>query len=427
MMERDIKEPSQVIYAKSMKEAREKLYKKYQNDYDIVNKKQSLRSRFFGLINEEMLEITYVVRQHGENSLPSSYSSPATDANSFMRNKDDFLRQMAIKSLDPALSSASSANMPLSSVSSAQFNELKKTIEELKSTVEANKVSESSASSEAHPSIEMIEKLLSENEFTIPYSRHIIEKLKTLSLEKLEDKDYVQRTVIDWIGETVNVAPEKVHRSPHVVIIVGPTGVGKTTTIVKLAAQYAKNAKAENRKIELCFITTDTMRIGAQEQLSKFGALFNRQVLKAENASDVQKIYEDVKEHVDAIFIDTSGYSPNDSSHIGAMKEMLDVPGMNPDVYLAVAASTKARDLINIMRNYEPFGYNSVIITKCDESECYGNVISVVWEKNKNISYITNGQIAASCIEKANAIYFLIRMIGFKVDRIHIEDKFGVN
>lgn len=426
MIDREIKEPTQVIYVKSMKEAREKLYKKYQNDYDIVNKKQSLKSRFFGLVNEEMLEVTYVVKQHGENA-QQSYSLPSTDADSFMKNKDDFLRQMAVKSLDPSLNSASSNYLPKQTISNAQFDELKKSIEDLKTTMEENKVSEKTSSAETHPSIEMIENLLSENEFTIPYCKHILEKLKTLSLEQLEDKDYVQRTVIDWIGETINIAPEKVFRNPHVIIIVGPTGVGKTTTLVKLAAQYVMQAKKQDRKSEICFITTDTMRVGAQEQLSKFGSLFNLQVLKAENASDVQKIYEDVKNHVDAIFIDTSGYSPNDSSHIGAMKETLDVPGMNPDIYLAVTASTKSRDLVNIMRNYEPFGYNSVIITKCDESERYGNVISVMWEKNKNISYITNGQKAAGCIEKADAIYFLIRMMGFKVDRIHIEDKFGVN
>ncbi len=424
MMDREIKEPTQVIYAKSMKEAREKLYKKYQNDYDIVNKKQSLKSRFFGLLNEEMLEVTYVVKQHGENQ-NQSYSLPSTDADSFMKNKDDFLRQMAVKSLDPSLNSASGTYLPKQTISNAQFDELKKSIEELKTTMEENK--EKTSGAETHPSIEMIENLLSENEFTLPYCKHILEKLKTLSLEQLEDKDYVQRTVIDLIGETINIAPEKVYRNPHVIIIVGPTGVGKTTTLVKLAAQYVMQAKKQDRKSEICFITTDTMRVGAQEQLSKFGSLFNLQVLKAENASDVQKIYEDVKNHVDAIFIDTSGYSPNDSSHIGAMKETLDVPGMNPDIYLAVTASTKSRDLVNIMRNYEPFGYNSVIITKCDESERYGNVISVMWEKNKSISYITNGQKAAGCIEKADAIYFLIRMMGFKVDRIHIEDKFGVN
>lgn len=420
MMERNINEPAQTIYAKSMQEAKEKLYRKYQNDYEIINKKQVLKTRFLGLINEEGVEITYVVK-HRDNSSPSY----AQDVDSFMRNKDSFLRSMALQSLDPNLNSSSSPLVSASQPSNAQLNEIKKSIEELKNSLSQTKPAQPSAN-EIHPSIEMIQNLLADNDFSISYCRHITDKLKTLSLEQLEDTDYVQRVVIDWIGESINIAPEKVHRNPHVVIIVGPTGVGKTTTLVKLAAQYVMSAKKQERKVELCFITTDTMRVGAQEQLAKFGLLFNLQVLKAENASDVQKIYEDVKDHVDAIFIDTSGYSPNDSAHIGSMKETLDVPGMNPDVYLAVMASTKSRDLVNIMRNYEPFGYNSVIITKCDESNQYGNVISVVWEKNKNISYLTTGQKAAGCIEKANVFYFLIRMMGFKVDRIHIEDKFGV-
>ncbi len=420
MMERNINEPAQTIYAKSMQEAKEKLYRKYQNDYEITNKKQVLKTRCFGLINEEGVEVTYVVK-HRDGS-----SAYASDVDTFMRNKDSFLRSMAIQSLDPSLNSPASPLVSAPQVNNAQLNEIKKSIEELKNSLNQAKPVHSSET-ENHPSIEMIQNLLADNDFSIQYCKYITDKLKTLSLEQLEDTDYVQRVVIDWIGESINIAPEKVHRNPHVVIIVGPTGVGKTTTLVKLAAQYVMSAKKEERKVELCFITTDTMRVGAQEQLSKFGLLFNLQVLKAENASDVQKIYEDVKDHVDAIFIDTSGYSPNDSTHIGSMKETLDVPGMNPDVYLAVMASTKSRDLINIMRNYEPFGYNSVIITKCDESNQYGNVVSVIWEKNKNISYLTTGQKAAGCIEKANVFYFLIRMMGFKVDRIHIEDKFGVN
>lgn len=420
MMERNINEPAQTIYAKSMQEAKEKLFRKYQNDYEIINKKQVLKSRWCGLFNEEGVEVTYIVK-HRENLSPSY----ASDVDSFMRNKDSFLRSMAMQSLDPSLNSPAAPVVPPSQANSAQLSEIKKTLDELKNSISQAKTAPVSGN-ETHPSIEMIQNLLADNDFSISYCRHITDKLKSLSLEQLEDTDYVQRAVIDWIGESINIAPEKVHRNPHVVIIVGPTGVGKTTTLVKLAAQYVMAAKKQERKVELCFITTDTMRVGAQEQLSKFGSLFNLQVLKAENAGDVQKIYEDVKDHVDAIFIDTSGYSPNDSAHIGAMKETLDVPGMNPDVYLAVMASTKSRDLVNIMRNYEPFGYNSVIITKCDESNQYGNVISVIWEKNKNISYLTTGQKAAGCIENANVLYFLIRMMGFKVDRIHIEDKFGV-
>ena len=77
------------------------------------------------------------------------------------------------------------------------------------------------------------------------------------------------------------------------------------------------------------------------------------------------------------------------------------------------------------MQNYEPFGYKSVIVTKCDESEQFGNVISVMYEKHKSISYITHGQVASRDITKANVVDFLIRLDNFKVDRIHIEDKFG--
>ncbi len=165
----------------------------------------------------------------------------------------------------------------------------------------------------------------------------------------------------------------------------------------------------------------------AQRFNQRYGELFNLKVQKAESADDVRSIYEAVRDSVDMIFIDTSGYSPNDSAHIGAMKAMLDVPGMNPEVYLAVSASTKARDLVNIMQNYEPFGYKSVIITKCDESSQYGNVISVLSEKNKAVSYITNGQNAGGGIERASIVEALIRLENFTIDRIHIEDKFGVN
>ena len=139
----------------------------------------------------------------------------------------------------------------------------------------------------------------------------------------------------------------------------------------------------------------------------------------------MESVFESLKDSVDAIYIDTSGFSPNDATHIGAMKETLSIPGMNAEVYLAMTASTKASDLINIMQNYEPFGYSSVIITKCDESAHYGNLISVMHEKNKSVSYITDGQKAARNINRAGIVEALIRLEGFEIDRAHIDEKFG--
>jgi len=404
MIVNEIREPVQTILVKNKDEAKEKLYELYGTDYEIINLRPKLKGGFLGIGQHEMLEVSYVNKKRTQTA---NIQTPQN----FMKSKEELLKNVGVSN-------------PSISVFSNQFQDLNKKLDELTKIVEKT----STSSNEVHPSILKIQEMLSANEFTFNFIQEISNKIKsTFPLEQLDDFDLVEKRVVDWIGESINIAPEKVYRSPHVVIIVGPTGVGKTTTLVKLAAQFVMKAQKEDRKVELCFITTDTMRVGAFEQLERFGKIFNLDVKKAENSSDVQKIYEDVKNHVDAVFIDTSGYSPNDATHIGSMKATLDVPGMNPDVYLAVTASTKARDLQNIMRNYEPFGYKSVIITKCDESQQFGNVISVLWEKNKSVSYVTTGQKAAGCIERADQINFLIRLEDFNVDRIHIEDKFGVN
>ena len=117
MMDRNINEPAHTIYAKSMKEIRDKLYDKYQSDYEITNKKQVLKSRFFGLFNEEGVEVTYVVKRPG-----SQVSSCAQDSDSFMRNKDAFLRSMAMQSLDPTLNAPVSPAITAPQVNTAQLN-----------------------------------------------------------------------------------------------------------------------------------------------------------------------------------------------------------------------------------------------------------------------------------------------------------------
>ena len=280
--------------------------------------------------------------------------------------------------------------------------------------------------------IRQIEDNLYLNDFSKEYINEIAEKIRSnFSLEQLDNFDLVERKVVDWIGESIEISQPKAVRPPYVVIIFGPTGVGKTTTLVKLAVQffvnYKKNPQNEGRKPQICFIVTDFMRVGALEQIERYGEIFDCKVLKAEKSEDLETLYEENKSCMDAIFIDTSGYSPNDEVHIANMKKLLNVTAMRPQIYLAVTASSKARDLENIFKNYELFGYNSVIVTKCDESEQYGNIISVLHKKHKSIAYITNGQIVAKNIQKANPVDFLIRLENFNIDRQHIEDKFGGN
>ena len=401
------------ITGRTLDECKAKLFEKFNNEYTICGKRTMLKGGFFGIGQKEVVEVSYTV-DHEEDvqknaaayttKLSSRDGTDALDAAAaFNKTKDDLLRAAQVTAINAAMNTR---------------------LSQMEDTISKQLKNMSFAASEKHPSIKKIESLLEENEFTFSYINEITEKLQSsFTLDALDDFKAVERKVVDWIGKTISIAPEKIQRPPHVVVIVGPTGVGKTTTLVKLATKMVSEAKREGRRIpSFAFIT---MRVGAYEQLASYSTIFETELEKAETVEDLKKLYDEKRENLDAIFIDTSGYSPNDTENIGKMKAVLDVRGMKPDIHLAVAASTKAKDLANIMQNYEQFGYNSVIVTKCDESKQYGNIISVLHEKNKKISYIADGQKVVRDIHRADVIQFLIRLSGFDVDRVHIEDEFG--
>ncbi len=407
-------EIEQKISGSTYDECRKKLFDLYGKDFRITNKTVEWKQGgFLYLKKKPVTVVTYVVNHQKSYSSDDGrfmYSGKASEEEQLARNREAILQ--------------SQNNVLMTK----QISEMNKNLEELKYEMSQKLNNLAGSVQEKHESIQKIEDMLDENEFSLSFIKMIEEKIRNdFSLEQLDNFDLVERRVVDWIGESISVARESVFRPPHVYIIVGPTGVGKTTTLVKLAAQFVKGyaQNHEGRRPAICFITTDTMRVGAMEQLERWGKHMESRVYKAERAEDLKTLYDENRANMDAIFIDTSGFSPNDATHIAQMKLLLEVPGMNPDIYLAFTAGTKARDLQNIMQNYEPFGYKSVIVTKCDESEQFGNVISVLYEKHKSISYFTHGQVASRDISKANVIDFLIRLENFKVDRVHIEDKFG--
>lgn len=394
------------IVADTMEEVRIKLRKAYGQNYELLDKRTEFRrTGLFGLKQKEVQVVSYKTTQPKEEEKLVRYEDRRKEQEQLEQNRKDLLEKFQNEFNN-----------------SKKLNELSTKMDEISKALQNNNLQ----NQDEHPNITKIEELLVQNEFSLPYIKMINQKIKEqFTVGQLEDFKLIERYVVDWIGESIQIYEEKHVRPPKVVIIVGPTGVGKTTTIAKLASNSILDAKTKgDRKPELCILTIDTMRVGALEQLSKFGEILGKSVLKAENADDVREIYEEYKEHVDYIFIDTSGYSPNDTQHISSMKTILDVK-MNTQVFLSVTASTKISDLQNILRNFEPFAYESVIVTKCDESEQLGNIISVLWDKHKSIAYMTDGQRAPKNIKKANIVDILINLNGFDIDRIHIEDKFG--
>lgn len=400
------------LRAPTYDDAKKILFDMYKTSYYITDKRQVLTGGFlWGLFGQkEEVEVSYVIKER--NSEEEYTQNHIYKEDSFIKSRDELLTKA-----------------PKINYQSMNAATLEKSIEKLEKNL-ANRLqsmmsAKSGVENQKHATIERIEKLLIDNDFSLAYTKEITDRVRSdFSLEKLEDFENVERSVVDWIGESIRLSKEKIEERPKVSIIVGPTGVGKTTTLVKMAATYHIAKHKAGKRVRLCFVTTDTVRVGAMEQLDRFSEVFGSSVLKAEKAEALKKIYDDYKDQVDAFFIDTSGSSPNNAMHIARIKNIIDIPSLNPTVYLAFMASTKGRDIRNIIQNYEPFDYKSVIVTKCDESEQYGNVISALKEKHKEISFVTSGQNAAKGISEARIVDFLVRLEGFKVDRIHVEDKF---
>jgi len=282
-----------------------------------------------------------------------------------------------------------------------------------------------SASREEHPTLNRIDDILILNDFPSSYRKGLLERArKEFSLDELNNFDAVQDKVLEWIGEGIKIYEnDKFRVRPRIMILVGPTGVGKTTTVVKLAFIFGVNEKGRHKR-KIALVTIDAYKIGAKQQLEVYSGIIQFPCFSAADYDELKKIIAVNSDNTDLILIDTIGKSPRDMVRLGEMKMLLDACGTLAEVHLAVAATTKSSDIEEILKTFEPFNYKSVIVTKMDETIRIGNIIGVLSEKAKPISYITNGQEVHAFISKASVIQFLMNLEGFKVNRIKLEEKF---
>jgi flagellar biosynthesis protein FlhF len=282
-----------------------------------------------------------------------------------------------------------------------------------------------------HPHLARISQMLRQNDFSDRYTASIMERSrKELSLETLEDFNAIQNRVIEWIGESVKIysTPEKPEAakssgSARIMALIGPTGVGKTTTIAKLAAIYGIE-NSGNRPLSVRIITIDAFRIGAKEQIENYGEIMELPVSYIDNHRDLRREIDLYREETDLILVDTIGRSPRDSVKLGEMKELLDACGPRAEIHLVISAGIKTSDMEHILQQFEPFNYQAVLLTKLDETRHIGNVISALAERGKPISYITDGQSVPKDIKKASVVRFLINLEEFRVDREEVEKRF---
>ena len=284
------------------------------------------------------------------------------------------------------------------------------------------------AVSEVHPCIQRLDDLLITNDFSPAYREMILSRAKkNFSLDELDDFDAVQDKVLEWIGESISIMREDTYFIlPKVIVIVGATGVGKTTTIAKLAANFGIDHTGQKIR-QVVLVTIDSFRIGATHQMEAYGSILEFPCFIAKDFNELKSAIAINSDGTDIILVDTIGKNPRDMVKLGEMKQLLDACGSQAEVHLAVSSATKYSDLLEIMRQFEPFNYRYVIATKLDETLRTGNIISALAEKGKQFSYITNGQKVPVDLHKASVMQFLLNLEGFKVNRIALEEKFAVD
>jgi len=186
---------------------------------------------------------------------------------------------------------------------------------------------------------------------------------------------------------------QKKKSGPKIVAFIGPTGVGKTTTLAKIAAK----CRLINKKKTALF-TFDTYRIAAAEQLKIYGKILKTPVIAINNQNELKEKLNSFKDY-EYIFIDTAGKNQKDSSHIKKLKEHLNVP---MDIHLVLSTTTKIKDLDDIVSRFSLIHYSSLLFTKLDESSTYGNIYNIAFETGKPLSYFSTGQRVPEDIEVAS-------------------------
>ncbi|MCI8490633.1 MAG: flagellar biosynthesis protein FlhF [Lachnospiraceae bacterium] len=244
------------------------------------------------------------------------------------------------------------------------------------------------------------------------------------------DENYVNQIMdelekVNWNGNSVDYILSNVYqkmilkfgqskgidtsgRKPKIVFFVGPTGVGKTTTIAKIASKL----KVEQRK-SVAMLTADTFRIAAAEQLRTYANILDTPLNIVYSSDELNQGIEQL-ENYDVILVDTAGFSHKSQNQKESVVKLIQsVEGhYSSEIYLVLSSTTKYKDLKEITDIYRDILDYKIIFTKLDETECFGNILNIKLYSGAEISYVTNGQNVPDDLEVFNSQKMVKRLLG---------------
>ena len=250
-----------------------------------------------------------------------------------------------------------------------------------------------------------------ENEVDEKYAREIMDEIELINKPNIPF-DYalanIYQKMILKFGKPSGIEPAG--SGIKLVFFIGPTGVGKTTTIAKIASKFRVD---EKKKVAL--LTADTYRIAAAEQLRTYANILEVPFRVIYTVEEINKALEDFRDY-DYIMIDTAGHSHQNATQKDNMRNIIHSVDdrVESEVHLVLSATTKYKDLISIADSYKEMADYKLIFTKLDETTTLGNLLNLRLYTGASLSYVTYGQNVPDDIEDFNPQKTVKRLLGGK-------------
>lgn len=264
------------------------------------------------------------------------------------------------------------------------------------------------AESKADACIRLVREQLINNEVEENYADLILDEIKnTIKKDTAIDQILasIYQKIVLKLGKTNLI--EGAGEQTKYIYFIGPTGVGKTTTIAKIASDLKLH-----KKVKLALITSDTYRIAAVEQLRTYANILGVPLKVVYSDEEMKKAKDEYADY-DVVLIDTAGRSHKNMEQTEDIERLIKaIPEEMRDVYLVLSATTKYKDLVKISETYTKVTKYNLIFTKLDETCCIGNILNVKMLTGAALSYSTSGQTVPDDIEKINPQKIAKQLLG---------------
>jgi flagellar biosynthesis protein FlhF len=244
---------------------------------------------------------------------------------------------------------------------------------------------------------EPVRALIIENLQQLGLSEQVADQLACFMPEELNSND-AWEGALELLAGQLSTTNDDILRRGGIVALVGPTGVGKTTTVAKLAAEFAKRHGND----QVALITTDSYRIGAFEQLATFGRIIGCPVKQAKDSDELALLINQLQQRK-LILIDTAGMSQRDVRLAEKLASLVHNSRVKIKSYLVLSATAQARVMQESVTHFKRIPLSGCIFTKLDECLSLGEVINVAIANALPVSYLTNGQRVPEDIAVADA------------------------